>query len=167
MPSKRISPWLVTLLTTPPKQRTRASGKGGYWILDRTVRRCFGPSGQYRIPSAKLQLTPLVLMLTGNQSQGSSPMYLHLPEAYGSEEGEVRPNEERKRCRSPHYVHVPGLGAAAVRASLDFEPQTPSKTTIPAQWLMEHPPGLFLPPPTECPFTSPPPLRPQQTANPA
>ena len=177
----------MTLLTTPPKQRTRASGKGGYWILDRTVRRRFGPSGQYRIPSAKLQLTPLVLMLTRNQSQRSSPMYLQLPEAYGIEEphfdgGEVGPHEERKRCRSPHYVHVPGLGAAAVtgaRASLEIEPlklQTPSKTTIPAgasenetQRLMEParlpPPGLFLPPPTECSFTSPPPLGLRQTAN--
>ena len=121
-------------------------------------------------------------MLTRNQSQRSSPMYLHLPEAYGSEEGEVRPHEERKRCRSPHYVHVPGLDVAAVTgasASLELEPlklQTPSKTTIPAgasenetQRLMEParlpPPGLFLPPPTECSFTSPPPLGLRQTAN--
>ena len=91
----------------------------------------------------------------------SSPMYVQLPEAYGK----VRPNDERKQCRSPHYVHVAAV--TGINVPLDFEPQTPSKTTIPAQWLMEHPPGLFLPPPTECPFTSPPPLRPQQTANPA
>ena len=91
----------------------------------------------------------------------SSPMYVQLPEAYGK----GRPNDERRQCRRPHYVHVAAV--TGINVSLDFEPQTPSKTTIPTQWLMEHPPGLFLPPPTECPFTSPPPLRPQQTANPA